>query len=100
GVRELADLVSLSAQIHAEDGAESAESAARALWLAATVAVAAGPSAEHESAKEALRRADPDAASRLVESATETARRAGIAEALARAADSIGFAAEDVSNRG
>src|SRR2546429_7089396 len=58
-VRELADLISLSAQVHAENGAESAESAARALWLAATVAVAAGPSPEHESAKEALRRADP-----------------------------------------
>jgi hypothetical protein len=99
-VRELADLISLSAQIHAEDGAGSTDSAARALWLAAAVAVAAGTSPEHERAKEALRRGDADAATMLAESATEAARRAGIADALASAADSIGFAAEDVSNRG
>src|SRR5215211_4780167 len=41
-VRELADLISLSAQVHAENGAGSPAEAAGALWLAATIAVAAG----------------------------------------------------------
>jgi hypothetical protein len=96
-VRELADLISLAAQIHSEDGA----SAAAALWLAATVAVGAGSTPEHERAKDSLRTGDPDAARKLAKSAADTARRAGIGDALARAADSIGFAAEDVlSNRG
>jgi hypothetical protein len=97
-VKELADLISLVAQIHAENGAESA-AASRALWLAATVAVAAGSSPEHESAKEALRRGDSGAPARLVDSATETARRAGLAGPLALAAESVGFA-EDVPKRG
>jgi hypothetical protein len=97
-VRELADLISLAAQMHAEDGTSA--SAADALWLAATVAVAAGASPEHVSAKRALRDGDPDAPRKLVESATETAARAGLSDALASASDSIGFAAEDLSNRG
>ena len=112
-VRELADLISLSAQIHAENGAAgtsterfasrsapSTLASAAALWLAATVAVAAGSSPEHERAKDSLRTGDPDAVRLLAESAAQTARRASIGDALARAADSIGFAAEDVANRG
>src|SRR3954452_13895256 len=57
-VRELADLISLSAQVHAENGDRSADRLAGALWLAATVAVGAGSTPEHEQAKEAIRRAD------------------------------------------
>ncbi len=97
-VRELADLISLSAQVHAEnrDGSSDVD----ALWLAAAVAVGAGATEEHEQAKEALRRAEPDAADRLLRSASKTAREAGMSGALAVAADSIGFAAEDVSDRG
>jgi hypothetical protein len=98
-VRELADLISLAAQIHAEDGGTARDDAA-ALWLAATVAVAAGSTPEHERAKDLLRAGDPDAARELAESAARTARDAGLGDALARAADSIGFAAEDVSHRG
>jgi hypothetical protein len=99
-VRELADLISLSAQIHAENGAGSPERPARALWLAATVAVAAGSTDEHESAKESLRRGNPGAAERLIESAADNARNAGLSDALARAADSIGFPAEDLPDSG
>jgi hypothetical protein len=99
-VRELADLISLAAQIHAENGAESAPESAAALWLAATVAVAAGSTPEHERAKDLLRAGDPEAARGLAESAARTARGAGLSEALARAAESIGFGAEDVSHRG
>jgi hypothetical protein len=98
-VRELADLISLAAQIHAE-GAPGSSDAVRALWLAATVAVAAGSSPEHERAKEALRRGDPDAPAGLIESAAQTADQSGLSDALALAAESIGFAAQDVPNRG
>ena len=99
-VRELADLISLSAQVHAENGDGTSGDLARALWLAATVAVGAGSTDEHERAKEALRRADPDASDQLIRSATKTARQTGMGDALALAADSIGFAAEDVPHRG
>jgi hypothetical protein len=100
-VRELADLISLSAQVHAENGAGSGEPAAtEALWLAATVAVGAGASAEHERAKEALRRGDPDAWRLLLEGAARMAEGAGFRDDLARAADSIGFAGEDLPTRG
>src|SRR6476620_1787409 len=96
-VTELADLISLAAQVQAENGAGTPAEARGALWLAAAVAVAAGRTPEHRDAKEALRRGDPDAASMLFASAAETARRTGLGDDLARAADSIGFPAEDVS---
>ncbi|HSD23299.1 MAG TPA: hypothetical protein VLB79_03135 [Solirubrobacterales bacterium] len=99
-VGELADLISLAAQIHAENDHETAEERVRALWLAATVAVAAGASDEHVRAKEALRAGEPGAAESLTDAAAETARRAGLGDALARAAESIGFAREDVPDRG
>jgi hypothetical protein len=99
-VRELADLISLLAQVHAENGDGTPDVLARALWLATTVAVGAGSTDEHEEAKEAVRRADPGAADQLIRSATKNARQAGMGDALALAADSIGFAAEDVPHRG
>jgi hypothetical protein len=99
-VRELADLISLSAQVHAENGDGSAHRLAGALWLAATVAVAAGSTPDHERAKEAIRRAEPDAADQLLRAASKTARRAGMGDALALAADSIGFDSDDDSDRG
>src|SRR3954451_9311797 len=86
-VRELADLISLSAQVHAENG-NSPDGLAAALWLAATVAVGAGSTPEHERAKEALRRSEPDAADRWIGSATKIARRTGMSDARALAADS------------
>jgi hypothetical protein len=99
-VGELADLISLSAQVHAENGDGSPSELAGALWLAAMVAVGAGSTSEHERAKEAVRRAEPDAADQLVGSAIKTARQAGIGDALALAADSIGLASDDVLHRG
>ena len=112
-VRELADLISLSAQVHAENeggstttkrvapsSAQSTLALADALWLAAAVAVGAGSTDEHERAKDAIRRAEPGAADRLIGSAIKTARQASMSDALGLAADSIGFAAEDVPDRG
>jgi hypothetical protein len=91
-VRELSDLISLSAQVHApdEDG-ERAEFTAAALWLAAVVAVAAGPSDGNERAKAALRAAHPNAAAALLASAQAGAVRAGVPHVLERTADSIGL---------
>jgi hypothetical protein len=99
-VGELADLISLVAQIHAENEPGDPDERVRALWLAATVAVAAGASPEHVEAKEALRAGDPGTAESLAEAAAESARRAGLDDALARAAESIGFAREGLPNRG
>jgi hypothetical protein len=99
-VRELADLISLSAQIHAEGSEGEARRSAAALWLAATVAVAAGSRPEHEGAKEAVRAGRPDAAAQLLASAIENARRTGLGDALALAADSIGLDSKDLPNRG
>jgi hypothetical protein len=98
-VRELADLISLSAQVHAENGDAPSE-LATTLWLASTVAVGAGSTPEHERAKESIRRADPDAAAQLIRSATKTALAVGMGDALALACDSIGFDSDDVSDRG
>jgi hypothetical protein len=98
-VRELADLISLSAQVHAENGDAPGE-LATALWLAATVAVGAGSTPEHERAKESIRRAEPDATAQLIRSATKTALDVGMGDALALACDSIGFDPDDVSDRG
>jgi hypothetical protein len=99
-VSELADLISLAAQIHADNGADAREESVGALWLAATVAVAAGASPAHLSAKEALRRGEPGAAESLADAAAETAREAGLGDALARAAESVGFGRERLPDRG
>jgi hypothetical protein len=90
-VRELADLISLSAHLHAEGPADDA--VAKALWLAAATAVAAGASEAHEAAKAALR--DPEtphtAAEGLAAGAREAAVAGGFEAAWERAADSIDF---------
>jgi hypothetical protein len=99
-VRELADLISLVAQVHAENGHGTGGKRVAALWLAATVAVGAGTNPKHRRAKEALRHDQPDASDLLLRNAAETARREGMGDALALAADSIGFAAEDIPNIG
>lgn len=95
-VRELGDLISLSARLHARGETE----AIPALWLAAAVAVAAGGGEGHEAAKAALREGESDAQSLLAAAAGESAAAAGIDGALATAADSIGFAARDLPDRG
>ena len=99
-VGELADLISLVAQIHAEGELGPPDDMVRALWLAATAAVAAGASPEHLEAKEKLREGHPDAGESLASAAAETAVEAGLGDALARAAESIGFAGEQLPDRG
>ena len=91
-VRELSDLISLSAQVHASaDDDERTEHAAGALWLASVVAVAVGPNDGNERAKAALREAHPNAAAALLASAQAGATSAGVPHVLERTADSIGL---------
>jgi hypothetical protein len=91
-VRELSDLISLVAQLHAENGAvANAEQGAAALWLASAIAVAEGPASGHDEAKLALRRDELGAARGLWAGAALVAERAGLEERLGRAAEAIGF---------
>jgi hypothetical protein len=99
-VRELADLISLSAQLHAEDGGNPETPTAKALWLASATAVGAGGSETHQQAKEVLRAGDEGATELLAAAASEMALRAGIEDDLARASEAIGFAAEHLPDRG
>jgi hypothetical protein len=87
-VAELSDLISLSAECHAE----GSEAVVPALWLAAAVAVGCGGGEAHEAAKVALRSGSPGAADALLESASREAGAAGIEAALDRAAESIDLA--------
>src|SRR5262245_51653669 len=91
-VGELADLISLAAQVHSEDQPGTPDERVRALWLAATVAIAVGASPEHQRAKQSLRAGADAAADSLLAAAAESADRAGLSDALARAAESLGFA--------
>jgi hypothetical protein len=99
-VRELSDLISLSAQVHAPGSADGAQHTADALWLAGVVAVAAGPSDGNERAKAALRDGHPNAAAALLAAAGTGAVRAGIPHVLARTADSIGLGADHLPDLG
>jgi hypothetical protein len=85
-VRELSDLISLSAQVHTEE-----RNGADALWLSSVTAVAAGGDAGHEKAKEALRVGAPHASEALWRGAVERAGFADLRDRLGAAADSIGF---------
>jgi hypothetical protein len=91
-VRELSDLISLVAQLHAGvDRASGTEDGAAALWLASAVTVAAGEPTAHGEAKMALRGGDPHAATALWQGASATAADSGLTEQLDGAAESIGF---------
>lgn len=72
-VRELSDLISLSAHIHG-DGARGGDAAdlAEALWRASACVVGYGGGENHEAAKDAAREGDPAAIDGLV----------GVAEAI------------------
>jgi hypothetical protein len=95
-VRELGDLISLCAECHAEERLE----VLTPLWLAATVAVGAGPDASHEAAKARARGLAPDAARLLGEVARERAAGIGVSDALDRAAEGIDFPAPGVDPSG
>jgi hypothetical protein len=99
-VRELADLISLAAQMHAEGGEGEEAASARALWLASATAVGTGANQAHQQAKAALRAGDGGATDSLAVAAFEMAAGAGIQGALERASEAIGFAAEHLSDRG
>ena len=90
-VRELSDLISLCAQLHAGREGDRDPDLVRALWLASVTVTAAGSANGHERGKSSLRAGDSAAAAALWRGARETASRAGLAERLDRAADSIGF---------
>ncbi len=98
-VHELADLISLSAQLDARDGDGAAE-AIGLLWLSSAIAVGGGVDDEHERAKDALRQGSADGARLLAESAAQAADRTGMSAGLAGAADSIGFAREHLFDLG
>lgn len=85
-IRELGDLISLSAQLHVEGQAERCSGA---LWLASTVAIAVGADPDHEAAKQRLREAGD--ASGLAAAARRRATGAGLDEQLTHAAEAVGF---------
>ena len=90
-IRELSDLISLSAQLHdAEGGAR----AANALWLGSVTAIATGGTPGHEQGKAALREGDPDAWGALWQAALGAAEQAGLSGRLGRTAEAIGFQAQ------
>lgn len=95
-VRELADLISISAELHAERDGAGADS----LWLASVVAVATGAGPEHESAKAALRAGEPGADGAIREAALRSARQAGLESEFAATAESIESPSSSDSERG
>jgi len=88
-VNELSDLISITAQLDAAEGAtrESAEIA----WLGSAVAIAVGTTDAHERAKAALR-ATGDAGP-LWQAALDGARIGGLSDRLTAAAEAVGFPA-------
>lgn len=88
-VRLLADLISLGSQLHPNGG--PANPAGETLWLATSVAIAAGTEQPLEPAKAAIRAGDPEAGAALEAGAREIAAAAGLEGALATAARGIGI---------
>ena len=84
-IRELGDLISLSAQLHARSALETIGP----LWIAAAVAVGGGSSEDHERGKAAAREGDTEAGALLASAARSTASSKGFGEAIADAAESI-----------
>ena len=92
-VRELADLISLCAALHVARPVD--HQAVGALWLAAAIAIAAGPSADHQAAKEAARSRHADGSEALRQAARSRAEAAGLADAVRRYAEAIESGADD-----
>jgi len=88
-VRELSDLISLSAQLNADGSDSSPAEASEALWLASTMAIATGDPAGLDAAKFALRRGNPGALDAAEKAAVSMASAAGMADALAEARHAI-----------
>lgn len=88
-IRELSDLISLSAQLHAEGNADPAT--AQWLWAASVIAITAGPDDSFDAAKQGLREGDQNAARLIREAAEVMAERAGLGDALGQVAEAIHF---------
>lgn len=88
-LRELADLISLSALVHS-DGSTHGPTI-HALWLAATAAVAVGADERHEEAKAMLRERGPseEVAAGLADAGRGMAAAGALETAFEEAADSI-----------
>lgn len=99
-VRELGDLISLCARVHADGPGDVATAAA--LWLASATAVAEGGSPAHEAAKATLRAegSGRERARALWAATAQAAAVGGFTSVLAEAADSIHFRAPDPHDRG
>ena len=95
-VRELADLISLEAQLHGDGTVAAAEP----LWAASVIAVACGEADAHRQAKEAVRLGQADAARLLVEAAHGGAREGGVESALRHAEERINLIAPDSRDSG
>jgi hypothetical protein len=84
-VAELADLISLCAQVHADGRAgddPDADSLPAALWALAALALAGGPWAGHAGVKEAVRAGDPDVRDRALGEALARAGETGLGDEL------------------
>ena len=86
-IRELADLISLSAQLHEAGG----ERAADILWLASVTVVASGTTPAHEQGKSDLRQESDGAPSALWQATLRIAQRSGLEDRLGHAAEAIGL---------
>jgi hypothetical protein len=95
-VRELSDLISISAEVHAEARPELAAP----LWLAAALAVGCGSGPAHDEAKRGARDLQDDAGARLTEAAIEAASAYGLGIDLDRAAEGIDFRIARMDMRG
>ncbi len=97
-VNELSDLISLLAQVHVGD--DPPANAVGVLWLAAAVAVAAGATEDHESAKAALREQRANAVELLAAEAVAGAELVSIRSELAVAAEAVGLKQTDLFDLG
>lgn len=94
-VRELSDLIAITAQLHAERDGEGADE----VWLASSVAVGAGASPEHTQAKLALKAGSAEAARELLDAARRSAAAAQLGSEFAPIAEAIESAAATRSER-
>jgi hypothetical protein len=95
-VAELADLISLCAQCHAEGRAELAGP----LWLASACVVGCGAGEGHAEAKGAARRLAPDAGELLCDAALVAAAANGLDCELRAAAEAIDLRVPRLADRG
>lgn len=88
-VRELSDLISIGAQLHADGAPEGPAPAGEALWLASTLAIGTGEPKGLAEAKFALRKGNPGAEEAARAAAVSMASASGLAEALGEASHAI-----------